>query len=39
MSSITGRSEIISQYLDDPDKRVREEAADALKDRQEQSKK
>jgi hypothetical protein len=33
-SSIPDRHEIITQYLDDPDEKVREQAADSLKDRQ-----
>ena len=39
MSSITGRYEIITQYLDDPDEKVRAQATDALKDRQKKQQK
>lgn len=39
MSDITGRYEIISQYINDPDERVREQAEDSLKDRQEEQEK
>ena len=37
-SSIPDRYEIIVQYLEDPDERVRKEVAEALKERQEMQK-
>jgi len=38
-SSVPDRYEIITQYLDDPDGKVREQVADSLKDRQEEQEK